>query len=271
MRAVPRCICTGTPRSAARAQRRSTTKSPNAFCSVGRRTSLPEGAPREPLVGLVEAQIAVVGECALERHLTAVGERVDEPLEEGEVVVEGVDLRIERGGDRVGGVAVVVVGIGVPADREAIDPGHRSVARAEARPSVEEDVREGVGDDPLDARPGDHILHPTRVAMAAPDLVVELLPAVLCDPVVTQPVELRERRHQRGHERVRAAAVDVARNVLPGARALGREGERLVVRGEGVGTRLRPAGVALLQELQQPHLAVVQRLGHVVLVHVVEG
>ena len=106
--------------------------------------------------------------------------------------------------------------------------------------------------------------------MASPDLVVELLPAVLCDPVVTQPVELRECRHQRGHERVRAAAVDVARNVLPGARTLGREGERLVVRREGIGTRLRPAGVALLQELQQPHLAVVQRLGHVVLVHVVE-
>ena len=85
----------------------------------GRGTSLPEGAAGELLVGLVEAQVAVVSECVFERDLAAVGERVDEQLEEGEVVVEGVDLRTERGGDRVRGVAVVVVGIGVPADREA--------------------------------------------------------------------------------------------------------------------------------------------------------
>ena len=165
----------------------------------------------------------------------------------------------------------MVVGIGVPADRETVDPGHRPIAWPEARGGVEEDVREGVGDDPFDACSRDHGVHPGGVLVVSADLVVELLPGFLRDAVVTQPVELRECRHQRGHERVRTAAFDIARNVFPGARSFGWEGERLVVRREGVGTRLCPAGVALLQELQQPHLAVVQRPRHVVLVHIVEA
>ena len=141
----------------------------------------------------IEAAKARVPEGVLERDLVAVVERVDELLEEGEVVVEGVDLRAQRGCDRVGGIAVVVVGIGVPTDREAVDSRHRPVAWPKARRSVEEDVRKWVCDDPLDAGSQNHVVHPAGVRVAASDLVIELLPGVLGDPVVIQLVEVRQR------------------------------------------------------------------------------
>ena len=52
----------------------------------------PKALARERLVRLVEAQVTVVGERVLERDLVPAGSGVDEQLEEGEVVVERVEL-----------------------------------------------------------------------------------------------------------------------------------------------------------------------------------
>src|SRR5439155_24850850 len=77
--------------------------------------------PGKLLVGLVEAEIAVVGERVLERDLMPLPKGVDEVLEEGDVVVEARELRAEPPRELVAAVAVVVADLAVPGEGERVD------------------------------------------------------------------------------------------------------------------------------------------------------
>ena len=117
-------------------------------------------------------------------------EGVHELLEEGGVVVEGVELDAEGPGEVVAAVPVVVASARVPAEGERVDARHRAVRLTELLAGVQQGIRVRVGDDALDSGPGDDLGGPAGVGVAAADLLVEGLPVLARDAAGTELVEV---------------------------------------------------------------------------------
>ena len=132
------------------------------FLCRGRGGRISPGFARKAFVGLVEIQVAVVGQGILQGDLMARRTAFDQLIERGKICREGRRPETKALEQGMRAVAVVVARIRVPSAGEGVDAHHRVVVRAERLPRIEQGIAIGIGDQPLDAGSPEDLCAPSR-------------------------------------------------------------------------------------------------------------
>ena len=219
MIARPRCICTGRSCSPASRQKRSTTRSPNAFRAAAEGDGFPQASAGQLFVRLVEVQVAVVSQGILQGDLVACGTAFDQLIEGGKVLVEGPRPQAEALQHGMRAVAVVIAGFRVPAAGEGVDAHHGVVVPAERLARIEERIAIGIGDHPLDAGAPEDFRAPSRLPVMVAHRGIERAPVVPGDPAFADAVDFGHRADEIADEGIRSAVLQEWRQRFPGRRA----------------------------------------------------